>query len=96
MTMLVAPLYGLVPPWGLFAALIGMANASLFFLLAGRSLGRLPLYVLSGAAVGLLAQPLGVLLADGGQAPLSIGEVSLPLISIAVWMALGVARALRV
>ena len=72
----------------------GLANASFFALLAGRSMLRLPLYLVCGAAVGALAQPLSVLALETGSSAMQIGEVSLPLVSLAVWLALGVARAL--
>src|SRR5213080_674115 len=83
---------GLVAPWTALAALLGLANGALFFLIAGRSAPRLPLYLVCGAAAAALVQPAGALLAP--STPLLIGEVSLPLVTVAVWLAVGFARLL--
>src|SRR2546421_543931 len=52
---------GLVAPWTALAALLGLANGALFFLIAGRSAPRLPLYLVCGAAAAALVQPAGAL-----------------------------------
>jgi hypothetical protein len=81
----------LVPPWTLMAAVIGMASGALFSLLCGRSLRHLPIYVLGGAVVGAVSQPASA--ATGYW--WGVGEVSIPLAVGAVWLALGVARVVR-
>jgi|GEM_PF-6427741 hypothetical protein len=82
-----------LPPWTVLAGIVGMANAALFFLIAGRPLLRLPLYLVCGGAVAALVQPLSTLLGDSGGW-LLVGEVSLPLVALAAWLAVGVARLL--
>jgi hypothetical protein len=92
MSPTLAETLGMLAPWTALAALLGLANGSLFVLIAGRSALRLPLYLLCGAAAAALVQPAGLLLAPAS--PLLIGEVSLPLVTAAVWLVLFVARLL--
>lgn len=82
-----------ISPWTAMSILIGLANAALIFLIVGRSVLRLPLYLVGGAAVGALAQPLGLLIGPASSV-LMVGEVSLPVVSTAVWLTLCVAWAL--
>jgi hypothetical protein len=90
-----ASLLALLPPWTAMAALLGALNAAFFFLLFGRSITRLPLYLGCGIAVAALVQPLGPAIIRSPGGSLWIGEVSVLLLSASVWLALGVAKALR-
>jgi hypothetical protein len=90
-----SPLLGFVTPWTAMAALLGALNAAFFFLLLGRSLTRLPVYLACGALIAALVQPLGVALIRAPGGPAWFGEVSLVLVSASVWLTLGVAKALR-
>jgi hypothetical protein len=71
--------------------LLGVTSAALFHLLLSRQLRSLPVYV----AVGALAAMLGGLLgAQLGPTPWSIGEAHLLAICGAAWSALALTRLL--
>jgi hypothetical protein len=82
---------GLFAPWTVMAAVLGMASGAVFFLLFGKSLRQLPAYVAAGALVAAVAQPASA--ASGYW--WGVGEVSVPLTVVAAWVALGVARVVR-
>ena len=93
MNQLIALPLSEIPPWTAMSILFGLANAALIFLIVGRSVLRLPLYLIGGAAVGALAQPLSLLIGPGNGA-LMVGEVSFTVVSAVVWLTLCVAWAL--
>ena len=80
-----------LPPWMVLGVLLGVTSAALFHLLLSRHLRSLPVYV----AVGALAAMLGGLLgAQLGPTPWSIGEAHLLAICGAAWSALALTRLL--
>jgi hypothetical protein len=80
----------LAPPWLVIVPLVGVINASLFFLIIGRRSISLPLYtiVAIGAAMGV--QSLSFV--KPGEPPLSLGEVNLVATTIGTWATLVLVR----
>jgi hypothetical protein len=83
-------LLGIVPPWLVMAALIGVINAAACFLLFGRRIAHLAWY----AAIGALAAGVGQVFGAAIQAPepVRIGELNVIAASSAVWVVLVPAR----
>jgi hypothetical protein len=81
---------GVVPPWLVMAALVGVINAAACFLLLGRRAAHLGWY----AVIGALAAGLGQVFGSAIQAPdpVRIGEVNVAAASVAVWVVLVPAR----
>jgi uncharacterized membrane protein YjjB (DUF3815 family) len=80
-----------LPPWTVLGVLLGVISAALFHLLFSTRLRQLPLYV----AIGTVSAVLGGLLgAQLGPTPWSIGEAHLLAICGAAWSALAIARLL--
>jgi hypothetical protein len=82
----------LLPVWLLPALLVGVGCGALAFLLLGRHLWRLPLYLLLGAVTAALGALAGSLLPASGP---GLGELNLPTTVGAAALALIAARALR-
>jgi hypothetical protein len=80
-----------LPPWVVLAGLVGIASGSLFHLLFSTRLSQLVGYVAVGAIAGILGGLLGAQL---GPTPWSIGEAHLLAICGAAWSALAVMRLL--
>ena len=87
---MIDPILQLLPPWMVIAPLIGLINASLFFIIAGRRSAGLPLYVIVGIVAASMVQSFGV--ARPGEPPLSLGEVNLVATSIGAWVSLMLVR----
>jgi hypothetical protein len=82
-----------LPPWVVLGVLLGAISAALFHLLFSARLRQLPVYL----AVGIVAAFLGGLLgAQLGPSPWSIGEAHLLAICGAAWSALALTRLLGV
>ncbi|HEY8475320.1 MAG TPA: hypothetical protein VIN09_00480 [Chloroflexota bacterium] len=76
-------------PWVVVVVLTALANAALYHLLLGRDLPRLG----AALALGVMGGVLGHLASRGLPAgPWMLGEVHLPLVGVAVWAVLLVAR----
>jgi hypothetical protein len=84
------PLLQLLPPWMVIAPLIGLINASLFFVIIGRRSIGLPIYAIVAIVAATLVQSLGI--AKAGDPPLSLGEVNLLVTSIGAWVSLVLVR----
>ena len=83
-------LFQLLPPWMVIAPLIGLINASLFFVIVGRRPVGLPVYAMVAIVAATLVQSLGI--ARAGEPPLSLGEVNLLATSIGAWVSLVLVR----
>jgi hypothetical protein len=79
------------PPWAIFSLLVGVASAGLFHLMLSSRVGHLPTYLGVGAVAALLG---GVLGAQLGPTPWSLGESHLLAICGATWSALALTRLL--
>ena len=79
------------PPWAVFAMLIGLSSAGLFHLLLTSRLRHLPTYLAVGAVAALAG---GILGAQLGPTPWSLGEAQLLAICGAAWSALALTRLL--
>jgi uncharacterized membrane protein YjjB (DUF3815 family) len=80
-----------IPPWAVLSVVIGVASAALFHLVLSTRLRSLPLYVLVGGMAALLGGLLGAQL---GPTPWSVGEAHLLAICGASWSALALTRLL--
>jgi hypothetical protein len=78
-------------PWAVFALLIGLSSAGLFHLMLSSRLRHMPTYLAVGAVAALLG---GVLGAQLGPTPWSLGEAHLLAICGAAWSALALTRLL--
>ncbi len=86
------PLAGLgLPPWVVLGVLVGAISAALFHLLFSGDPRRLPVYLAVGVAAAFLGGLLGAQL---GPTPWTIGEAHLLAISGAAWSALAITRLL--
>jgi hypothetical protein len=85
-----AALLGIVPPWLVMAALIGVINAAACFLLLGRRAAHLGWYAIIGALAAGVGQVFGT--AIQAPDPVRIGELNVAAASIAVWLVLLPAR----
>ena len=83
---------GLVPPWALLAALIGVMHGALFHLVAGQQVRQLPLQILVGLCAGILGGFIGTMIPP---AILEIGDTNLISTSVAPWALLAIARLFR-
>jgi hypothetical protein len=81
-----------VPPWLAVTVLLGVISGALFHLLLSGELARLPVYVAVGVGAALLG---GVVGAQLGVSPWTIGEAHLLAICGAAWSALAVTRLLE-
>jgi hypothetical protein len=81
-----------IPVWLAITPLVGVVNAALFFLIAGRRPSSLPIYVALGVGAASLTQAAG--LVEAGSPPLSLGDVHLVVTSLAAWATLVVTRLL--
>jgi hypothetical protein len=72
------------------APLIGLINASLFFVIIGRRSIGLPIYVVVAVVAATLVQSSGI--ARAGDPPLSLGEVNLLATTIGAWVSLVLVR----
>jgi hypothetical protein len=79
-----------LPPWLVIVPLIGLINAALFFVIAGRRSIGLPLYAFVAIAAATAVQSFGI--ARAGEPPLSLGEVNLVATSVGAWVSLVVIR----
>jgi hypothetical protein len=79
------------PPWAVFGLLVGLTSAGLFHLLLSSKLQHLPTYLGVGAVAALLG---GILGAQLGPTPWSLGEAHLLAICGATWTALALTRLL--
>ena len=80
-----------IPPWVVLGVLLGVTSAALFHVLFSSQLRQLPIYL----AVGTIAAFLGGLLgAQVGPTPWTIGEAHLLAICGAAWSALALSRLL--
>jgi hypothetical protein len=72
---------GLLPPWLVLAALLGVINAAACFMLVGRDLSRITWYAL----IGLFAASLGQVVGNAISAPnpLAIGDLNVLAASVA-------------
>jgi hypothetical protein len=80
-----------ISAWMVLGVLLGVASAALFHLLFSRDLGRLPIYVIIGTLAALGGGLLG---AQVGPTPWSVGEAHLLAIFGAAWSALALTRLL--
>lgn len=90
---LLEELIALLPPWFTLTLLVGVASAALFHLLFGRHFRSLPVYLVLAVAAGTLGQLVGFALEPPPE-PFALGEVHLPAVAGAAWIALAVARLL--
>lgn len=87
-----AALVETIPVWLVITPLVGVVNGALFFLVAGRRPSSLTPYLVLAALAASLAQASGVV--PPGGPPASLGDVHLISASLAVWVTLGLVRAL--
>ncbi len=80
-----------VPPWMVLGILIGVCSAALFHLLLSTRLRSLPVYVVVGAVAALAGGLLGAQL---GPTPWTVGEAHLLAVCGAAWSALAMTRLL--
>ena len=80
-----------LPPWAILGVLVGLSSAALFHLLLSSHLRELPTYLVVGTVAALLGGLLG---AELGPTPWSLGEAHLLAICGATWSALSVTRLL--
>jgi hypothetical protein len=83
-------LLGIVPPWLVMAALVGVINAAACFLLFGRHMAHLGWYAVIGALAAGIGQVFGA--AIQAPEPVRIGELNVVAASGAVWVVLVPAR----
>ncbi len=86
------PIIGLVPPWALLSALIGLMHGALFHVLFGNKVRHLPVEVLIGLIASVLGGFVGTMIPP---AVLEIGDTNLIATTIGAWLALGIARLFR-
>jgi hypothetical protein len=80
----------LAPPWLMIVPLVGMINASLFFILIGRRPISLPIYAIVAIIGALFVQSMSFV--KPGEPPLSLGEVNLVATTIGAWVTLVMVR----
>jgi hypothetical protein len=80
-----------ISAWIVLGVLLGVASAALFHLLFSRDLRRLPVYIIVGTLAALGGGLLG---AQVGPTPWSVGEAHLLAIFGAAWSALALTRLL--
>ena len=80
----------LAPPWLVIVPLVGVINASLFFLLIGRRSFSLPLYAIVAIIGALFVQSMRFV--TPGDPPLSLGEVNLVATTVGAWATLMLVR----
>lgn len=90
--MSVSSALGLLPPWAVLAALLGVLHGALFHLFFGPHVSRLPIQVLLGLAASTAGGLLGTMIPP---AILAIGETNLIATTICAWLALAIARLFR-
>ena len=81
---------GLVPPWLLLAALLGVINAAACFMLVGRRVTHLAWYAVLGALAAGLGQVFGS--AVRAPEPIKIGDLNVLTASAAAWLVVLAAR----
>ena len=83
---------GLIPPWAVLSALIGLVHGSLFHVLFGAQIRQLPLAVIIAIVASVLGGLLGTMIPP---AIVELGDTNLIATTIAAWLALGIARLFR-
>lgn len=82
---------GSVPIWLIITPLVGVINACVFFLLAGRRPFSLFIYLPLASLTASIIQAAGVF--EAGAVPYSLGDVHLVAASVTAWATLALARA---
>jgi hypothetical protein len=80
---------GLVPPWVLLSALLGLMHGALFHLLFGNRLRQLPTAILMGIGGCMAGGLLGTMIPP---AILEVGDTNLIATTAVAWLSLGIAR----
>lgn len=87
-------LLGAFPPWVAAGLLVGVMCGAAFYLLAGRKLLSLPLYLVLGALAAVLGQ-LASLALELAPWPVAYGQLHVAAVAASALAALSVARLYR-